>query len=175
MNTPEKLIESFGGLTKVKDLIRTHASSDIYCHTTGKWYPQKYWYDNQMNHYHGTPMLHLINAFNALDKIICLGGSFDGRVDYFKYDGQHEVRIYDQQEEPKYHDYSRYNQYATEEAIQPKLSKLSFYRVKKYRIGNITKLFLIAPELINNEEKLLELVKDNWVCGYRLQNYNQLS
>lgn len=166
INTPEKLIESFGGLNTVKEIIDTHASSDIFCHTTGKWYPQSYWYDNWMNPNHGTPMRKLIAAFRAVDKVIYLGGICDGKLEYFKYNSQHEVKKYPLQDEPRYYDFSGYNQYATEEIKLP-VMRVDTYRVQKIRRDNEIKLFLVSDTILN-DDKIIELVSKNWMCGYRL-------
>ena len=94
--------------------------------------------------------------------------------EYFKYNGQHEVKKYPLQDEPRYYDFSGYNQYATEEIKPPEIMRIDTYRVQKFRRGNEIKLFLVFDRIFDNN-KVIELVSKNWISGYRLKSQDQLN
>lgn len=165
MNTIESLIEHFGGLNKVKDIIHSHARDDVYCPGNKKWFTAAFW-DLHMKGCTGIPMDQLSGAFMLADKIICLGGTHNGNLYSYKDNGQREVRLHHPLlEESPIYDYSKFAEYASDIAV-PKEIKFDVYRVEVFVLDRKRRLFLVFPELFKDKDKLLGLVKQNWEYGY---------
>lgn len=166
MNTNESLIEHFGGLNKVKDLIHSHAFDDVYCPGNRKWFTGAYW-NLHMKGHSGIEMGQLANAFYVFPKIIFLGGVCNGKLSPFEYMGQREVKVEHRLPIPPIHDYSAFEEYASEIAVPIEI-KFDIYHVKDFILNRQRRLFLVFPELLNDQEQLLKLVTKHWQCGYRV-------
>ncbi|WP_336931456.1 hypothetical protein [Acinetobacter bereziniae] len=167
MTTEQKLIDTFGGLDKVKQLITTHALDDIFCHVTGRWYTAKYWYDKQMNPGFGaTTIKNLYDAFHGVQKIMFIGGASHGRLMYFN-NIQDIVKMPHPKPMTPIYDYSKYSEYATDIAV-PIQESIDTYQVEVFRFNEYKRKFLVIQQYLNlNQEQLLKFIKENWQYGYR--------